>query len=267
MLNIPHLETDITTACQLSCVSCNHLVPLWREHGVWRADPDQVRRDLTRLATIMHAHAWGALGGEPLLHPNLMQILSIVRASGISDRIEVWTNGLLLHKMKDDFWYSDCIDEIVLSVYEGKHTEESLDWIIRRCDLAEYKLRILDERNWHNFRTNLESEPTSPLVTKAKFDGCFFRQFSRVANRGYFYTCCCAPHQPVLLQDRAEGADGVLIEGLTEEGLRNYLERSEPLGCCSMCAGRDTAKPIQWSEERDPSKWIMKSAGLNATPD
>lgn len=261
MIKIPHLESDITMACQLSCVSCNHLVPIWRQAGVWKCDPTQIEKDLNHLSTIVHADKWGALGGEPLLHPRLVDILRIVRSSGVCNQIEVWTNGLLVPRMTDDFWQS--LDILVLSVYEGKHSDLSLEWIVEKCRRENVELVIKDERTWHNFRTNLEPTPTDPIATKLKFDGCFFKQFSRVANNGYFYLCCCVgAGMPRLLQGRPEGSDGVKIEGLTEAGLRAYLDRTEPLGCCTICAGRDTAKPILWGEERNPEKWLQKSKGL-----
>lgn len=260
-LVIPHLEIDITTACQLSCTACNHHVPLWREHGVTRADPAQVGRDLAHLSTILHTSVWGALGGEPLLHTGLPLILSIVDQSGIADEIEVWTNGILVPKMKRDFWDSP-FNTLVLSVYEGKHTDESLAEIERLCHNNGKRLVVKDERAWRNFRTLLEPEPTDEETTRKKYAGCFFRSFSRVVNDGFFYTCCCAPHMPVLLQGRPKGSDGIKVEGLTEDGLRAYLESTEPLGACSMCAGRDTAKALTWKEERDPQKWIQASKGL-----
>lgn len=261
MIIIPHLETDITQACQLSCVACNHHVPVWRKTkgGPWAAEPEQVRKDLFHLASFLHADRWGALGGEPLLHSKLIDILKIARDSGIADKTEVWTNGLLLPRQSDEFWRS--FDVLVLSIYPGKHTDESLDWIIQKCHDTGRELVIKDERRTPNFRTLLEPEPTGEYQTQLKFNGCFFRHFSRVANYGYFFTCCCAPHMPMLLHGAPFGTDGVKIEGLTEEGLLAYLSRSEPLSVCKSCAGRDTAVDIVWREEKDPDAWVKASAG------
>lgn len=259
MILIPHLETDVTTACQLSCVACNHHVPLWRKVGPQHASVAQVTKDLNHLATIVHAHVWGALGGEPTMNPNLVSILQAARASKIADTIEVWSNGLLLPRMSEAFWRS--FDTLVLSVYPGKHTNESLAWIARKCVDTGVVLSLRDEVNNPNFRTLFEREPTGPEATKRKFAGCFFRQFSRVANWGHFFTCCCAPHMPSLVQGRDLYADGIKIDGLTEEALQAYLNRTEPLGACSTCAGRDTAVGIPWREERDPTEWLRASAG------
>lgn len=261
MYTIPHLETDVNQACQLSCVGCNHLVPLWRKQkgGPWSAEPAQVKKDLFHLAGFLHAERWGALGGEPLLHSKLIDILKIARDSGVADRTEVWTNGLLLQRQTPEFWRS--FDILVLSIYPGKHDENSIEWIINQCRDTGVQLDVKDERLNPNFRTLLEPEPTGPEATQRKFEGCFFRHFSRVANYGYFFTCCCAPHMPMLLHGDAFGTDGVKIEGLTEEGLSAYLTRSEPLSVCKMCAGRDTAVAIDWREEKDPEAWKAASAG------
>lgn len=264
MIRIPHLETDVTQACQLSCVACNHSVPLWRrvKGGPWAADPRQVEADLTHLATIVHADRWGALGGEPLMHAHLVDILRVARASGVADRTEVWTNGLLLPRQRAEFWRA--FDILVLSVYPGKHDDASLAWIAAKCADEGVELVVKDERLMPNFRTMLEPVATGPAATRSKFAGCFFRGFSRVANYGHFFTCCCAPHLPMLVLGQPYGADGVPIAGLTEEGLLAYLGRSEPLASCAVCAGRDTAVPITWREERDADAWLAASAGGRA---
>ena len=262
MIYMPHLETDITQACQLSCVACNHHVPIWRHFkgGPWAADVVQVEKDLNALSKIMHAKAWGALGGEPLLHSKLEDILHVARDSGVSDIIEVWTNGLALPKKSAAFWRA--FDVLVLSLYPGKHTVDSINWITEKCKDEGVSLVIKDEQTSPNFRTLLEIHPTTPEQTKFKYDRFFFRNFSRVANNGYFFTCCCSPHMPMLLQNKEFGTDGIKISTLTKNSLSAYLSQSAPLGACTICAGRDTAVPITWKEEKDPYQWIRLSAGL-----
>lgn len=260
MIRLPHLETDFTQACQLSCRSCNHHVPLWRgiKGGPWATTPAQVEADLGHLAGFLHADRWGALGGEPTLHHQVIDLLKIARASGIADKTEVWTNGISIQRMKPDFWRA--FDILVVSIYPGKLTDADLDWMRRKCADVGVELVEKDERRFPNFKTLFEPTPTDPETTREKFRGCFFRSFSRVANYGWFFTCCCAPHMPMLMQGQPFGTDGIEIAGSTEADIRAYLERSEPLGACTICAGRDTAVSHPWSEERSPLAWITKSA-------
>lgn len=261
MINIHHLELDVTQKCSLSCCQCNHLVVPWRtvSGGPWSTTPEQVESDLSHLSKVLHAEILGALGGEPTLHPKLVDILRVMGESRIADKIEVWTHGMQLQRMSKEFWQS--FDVLVLSIYPGKHDESSLDWITKKCLDEGVELSVRDERLNPNFRTLLEPVPTDYETTKKKFAGCFFRHFSRSVNHGYFYTCCCWG-MPMVFQGKPHGTDGIKVEGLTESALQAYLTRTEPLGCCTICAGRDTAKPIQWSEERNPEKWLEKSKGL-----
>lgn len=233
------------------------MVVQYRAKGPMWAKIAQVEADLNHLSTILHAKAWGALGGEPTLHKHLVQILRIARESKVADLIEVWTNGLRLRHMPPVFW--SAVDVIVLSVYPGILNPTDLTWITDCCRDLGIGLTVKNEGTHPNFRTLFEPTPTDPEATQRKYDGCFFRRFSRVANDGYFYTCCCAPHMPILVQERPQGTDGVRISGLTEDGLRAYLHRTEPLGCCPLCAGRDTAQKITWGQERHPVKWLTAS--------
>lgn len=262
MIQLHHLETDITQACQLSCVGCNHSVPLWRgiKGGAWSADPVQVHSDLSYFTKVAHANIWGALGGEPLLHPKLVEILHIVRDSNVADKMEVWTNGIAIQKMTPEFWKS--FDILVLSIYPGKLSDTHLQWIREKCSDTGVELVEKDERYYPNFKTMLEAIPTNAAETRSKFAGCFFRHFSRVLNYGHFFTCCCAPHLPMLVQGEPFGTDGIPVKDLTEERLLSYLHRTEPLGACTICAGRDTAKAIPWSEVKNPVRWISASKGL-----
>ncbi len=260
MVNIAHLETDVTQACQLSCVACNHAVPLWRTKGVWTATPEGVAKDLNYLATFLHTEAWGALGGEPLLNKRLPEILRVVKGTGIADKIEVWTNGLLVKAQTEAFWLAP-FDDLVVSVYSGKLTDAQLEDIAVLCRAAGKRFVMRDERTQTNFMTFLEPAPTNPSETRKKFAVCSFKRWNRVASYGYVYMCCCGPHIPYLIQDQPYGTDGMKIEGSTEADLRAYLTRTEPLGACTICAGRETAKRIPWSEERQPLLWLKKSAG------
>lgn len=243
----------------MSCVGCNHSVPMWRTLGPWHSSPQQVEADLGHLTTFLHADKWGALGGEPLLNPKLGDILDVVRATKICDILEVWTNGLLVMAQPPSFWRK--FDHLVHSIYPGKFTEAQLADIRQKCADEGVTYVPKDERHHPNFRTMLEPEPTDPISTRIKFKGCFFRSFSRNATRGFFFTCCCGPHIPVAIQHRTFGDDGLRIAGSTEADVRSYLDCLEPLGACYVCAGRDTARPITWREERDPEAWLKASAG------
>lgn len=227
------------------------------------ATKEQVYEDLSHLSTLAHANVWATLGGEPLLNKNLVDIIEVARMTEIADTYEVWTNGLLLGRQPEEFWRM--IDSLVVSRYPDKLSDLDVDWVRGQCDKHGIRFHYRDERpgsGQENFMTFLEPTPTGPAATQFKYNVCSFRRgHNFAASYGFFFMCCCGPHIPLLVQGRTFGDDGVRIEGLTEEGLLGYINRSEPLGACTHCAGRETAKRIPWSEERHPLLWIERSSG------
>jgi molybdenum cofactor biosynthesis enzyme MoaA len=62
------------------------------------------------LAACYRVESLKLLGGEPLLHSGLLDVINAVVEAGISDKVCVVTNGVLLPRMKDEFW--GAVDEV-----------------------------------------------------------------------------------------------------------------------------------------------------------
>ena len=92
------LEINVTYACNLKCEYCTHLgkymqgvVPFeeivaW--YGAWHKR--------------VHPNWMTLLGGEPLLHPNLAEILYATQEYWYDSEIQIVTNGLLLEAASED---------------------------------------------------------------------------------------------------------------------------------------------------------------------
>lgn len=258
-ITLPHLETNVTAACQNRCIACNHFVPL-TEAKPFMLDPEQLRRDLAIFSKLVHVHAYGMLGGEPTLHPRLTELVEIAAASGIADKIEIWTNGQRLQRLPGEFWGAPW-DKMVVSRYPGKLSDPELRFIRHACLHNRKELEVKDEGENPNFTRLLK-----PVAGDAQrtFDDCWFKTFSRVLDNGYFYRCCTSPYIPKLLLGLPEGTDGLKIdESTTVYDVQDFLNRPEAMASCGICAGRNTshAVPIPWSEIRDPQTWLDKSSG------
>ena len=99
-----YMVLNILDHCNLRCKGCDHFACI--------ADPyfvpyETIHRDLDRLSEIFHGDYFmkmSVMGGEPLLHPDLLKILEDVRAHFPYVTIRLTTNGLLLLKQSEDFW-------------------------------------------------------------------------------------------------------------------------------------------------------------------
>ena len=97
---------DIVDHCNLNCKGCDHFTPLAKEKFL---DIKDFRKDIERLSILTNQGAFieefSLLGGEPLLHPDIIHFLEISRnAFPYAENIFIITNAILLPSMGQDFW-------------------------------------------------------------------------------------------------------------------------------------------------------------------
>jgi len=109
---------NISLACNLKCEYCSHfgryaqgIVPFddlsfWYKSWNHKILPGSIR----------------IMGGEPLLHPALVEIFRMTKNDWIGSRVELITNGLLIPKMTGEFFTS--IRENEVSVTVSRHFDD-----------------------------------------------------------------------------------------------------------------------------------------------
>jgi len=143
VINPEGLEINATLQCNMRCQSCSHLSPLFRRHNV---DPAELSGSLAELSRSYHASYVKILGGEPLLHPDLLAVIAAVRDSAISDAVLVCTNGTLLNRMPDEFWRA--VDAVEISMYPSRPLSDG-DLAIFDARAAEHGVDLLVNRYTH----------------------------------------------------------------------------------------------------------------------
>lgn len=112
---IQYFEMHLVHHCNLRCAYCAHYSPLAEK---WFVDADTLDRDLAVIAphVIGHVGTINILGGEPLLHPDINNLINIVRHHLPNENLHLVTNGLLLNKMDDVFFNTLKTNNITLVV-------------------------------------------------------------------------------------------------------------------------------------------------------
>ena len=87
--NVPHAILDILRGCNIRCRDCYNLQP---DHVKPLAEIDAQLDALTRLRKLQSI---SIVGGEPTLHPDLVEIVRRVRRRGLF--VELFTNGVDLN--------------------------------------------------------------------------------------------------------------------------------------------------------------------------
>ena len=96
---IQYIEHHIVDHCNLRCAGCSHFSGLSEP---WFEDIEDFWNDFSALANITNHYipTIRIMGGEPLLHPRVVDFLKIARSLFPNSQIQLVTNGLLLKKRK-----------------------------------------------------------------------------------------------------------------------------------------------------------------------
>jgi len=231
-------ELNVVHHCNLSCRSCSHLSERMNKYFV---DPDQVLKDFSILAEYCHPQHVRLCGGEPLLHPRLLDVVDAVRDSGISECIRVVTNGTLLHRMPDRFWQK--VDQIQISIYPTSRVTSQKIRNYRR--LARKHNTGLEVRYVKRFRESFsELGTTESDLIKRIYSTCQIAHTwcCQAIFEGYIYRCSPSIMIPRLLEKQTKitaELDGLKLElsSTFTDDLKKFLVTKEPLKACRYCLG------------------------------
>lgn len=180
------LEIHPVDHCNLRCVQCCTMSPALPAAF---ADPEQIAADLALLAPVLRPNLVKLTGGEPLLHPRLVEILAAVRASGVSDQIQVTTNGHLLKRQPEAFWRA--IDRLTVSWYSSRPLPEGfIAWV--RAEADRYGV-LLQVKPTSAFQRITPDAPLDEAGAHASFAGCWMKDRCHLVHQGRFYRCTRPP--------------------------------------------------------------------------
>ena len=187
---LEYMIVNILDHCNLKCKGCDHFACV--------ADPyfvslESIRQDVEKMAEIFHhdyINQIAIMGGEPLLHPELLEIIKIVRKSFPYTMIRLTTNGLLLLKQEEEFWKvcreNDVI--IVTTKYPISLDFEAIKKKARReCVNFKYFEGTGDEVLKMSFKKIITLEGDADPVES--FSKCNVSNYGNFLMEGKFYGC------------------------------------------------------------------------------
>lgn len=248
MIYLPSLETNITYYCQNTCIGCNHMIPAFKKP--YHVDIEVIRKDIEAMKQICHTKEFSVVGGEPTLHPKVVEIIKMVKESGISDEVITYTNGQALNHLSDDYYRF--LDRLIVDPY--KIDDKQKQYITDKC--KEYDLPL----EWHTttFRSQFLKDKRDDSYAYSLFSTCWFRYNRSAIDEGYFYRCCSDQFISKFLLNKDKTVDGIAIEGLTEETLQEYLNPINTPEICAYCCG-NSGEPMEW-KETSRENWLKESA-------
>jgi len=225
-------------------------------------EPDALFRDYSLLAKVYRPEFIYLTGGEPLLHPDIPGIVQAVKASGISSRVRILTNGVLLSRMNNAFWQA--IDDVEVSIYPTSRVQPE--------DVQEWKEKArrfgvhLEVFRFTEFRRSFSLEPyQDQALLQRVFDACKQAHVwgCHYVDSGYIYRCPQSVFLPRMLDlpESQYGRDGLRLRESDDfrDELYGFLTGSKPLEACRNCLG--TAGVLRPHLEVRRQDWISSQQG------
>jgi organic radical activating enzyme len=228
------LELHAVRHCNLSCKGCSQSSPLLSEAY---EDVEVMQQALSNLSGALICQKLQVLGGEPLLHPRLIDILRVASKSGLAPSLSIKTNGLLLSRMPEAFW--QLTNHVIVSVYPA--TDQALSRERKRLDeRASAHGTVLSFRPFSQFRYITKSQATaSPALVTHTFQRCEYKRFTHSLRAGRLYRC--APSVNLASAQHLHEEDRDSIDALSPLNLgtrlTQFLSSNKPLNSCCFCLG------------------------------
>ena len=187
------LVVNVCDHCNLNCWGCDHFSPLSPARF---EDPDRIRKDLNRLHELIgdRVKIFSVMGGEPLLHPRINEILNSVSEVFPESEIRLDTNGTLLMKMDDDF-FRICREKNVMLVVTKYPIEFDYDRAAEMLSSKGVRFRCGPEGIKTSYHLPLDL--AGGQDPRQSFMSCFHVDSCQMLTEGRIWPCTVAPNMHI----------------------------------------------------------------------
>jgi MoaA/NifB/PqqE/SkfB family radical SAM enzyme len=147
-------EVQLADHCNLNCIGCSHFSPIADESFL---NVSEYEKDCKAFAKIAgkYVNTIHLMGGEPLLHNEICDIIRITRNNFRDSIIKVVTNGILLDRMGSEFWNTCKSNNIVIEI-----TPYPININVKKiCDLSlEYGVNVKNYGDGTTYKMNFRKD-------------------------------------------------------------------------------------------------------------
>lgn len=235
-------EIHVAEHCNLKCRDCCNISPFNAKKFISLEEVTEIAQFVNQR---FRPDVFKIAGGEPTLHPQLDEILQIVKKTCPGTVLRVISNGLLLHRMSTEFWKN--IDQLTISNYISAPVKPKLlDEIRRKAREHEVVLNIKFVEQFNEIFVDDRIEEKEKI--RGIYDDCWMRHRCLIIRGGQFYKCTRAAYMNDFLSLKGKSAtagtstyseaDGIdLNHPDFQDRALSYLNDASPLLSCEYCLG------------------------------
>ena len=149
---LPYFEIPITDECNLNCKGCLFSCNRHGERSCMTLD--EITSDFQRMKELFFDIPWiRILGGEPLMHPQLAEVVQGARAIFPTTEIDICTNGLLVPNMSDELLQTIAAQHVTIHISEYRPVEKIAQQIAARLESFGIEHCFLKRDEFYKFYT------------------------------------------------------------------------------------------------------------------
>ena len=249
-----NFEVHITEHCNLNCKGCYHFSPLSKPDFLLVEEFD---RDLKQMADLCGERvlAITLLGGEPLLHPEIVSFFETVRRYFPNCKVDLLTNGILLKTMKEFFWDS-CVKYNITICCTKYPVIVNWDYVEKKA--SEFGLKIEYHNDVGAGDKTLIKYPfdlTGQHDVEWNYKHCTRSNKCITLKHGRLYTCPMAAHAHLakdffnLKMMKLSEEDYIDIYKAKDfEEITEFLTR--PIPFCGYCNLKIKPEQVEWQKSQ-----------------
>lgn len=252
---LSQVEFHLVDHCNLNCAHCDHFTPLAKENFV---EIEKIIEDFKKLKKVFdNVGKIYILGGEPLLHPDLLKIFAPLREIYPKSEIIIITNGILLNKQEDEFWNKLKEFNIALSM---THYPLNIDYLgyIDKCRSLGIKSYYfgLDRNKMQKMDLDIKgTRDKEKAFLKCTRKKCHF------LRDGKLYICTPVPNIKFLneyfnLDFKVKKSDYIDLNKIKSASKINKLFR-KPIEFCAYCNDKELTYDIYRTSKKELSEWVL----------
>jgi organic radical activating enzyme len=260
MHSIERLDVMVAYSCNISCDGCISLSDRKRS-GI---EPlNRLSSSFNQWKDLINPKVIAIFGGEPCLHPNLIEICAKIRHEWPESTIRLITNGYLLDRFSPDVWFEFSPFEMQVSIHRRDH-ESKINEQIKNILLIKKSWKTIRYRDFTNHK-QIEWVTPGFKIYKSIFSEFIIpykknreKIESWYSDPAESHKICGSPATPILFKDRLYKCPAVAntIDILGENwfGYKGYginddiselvSNINRPESVCGQCPDRKQAQVI-----------------------
>lgn len=250
-----HIEFNLTDHCNLNCKGCSHYSPLAPAEFEPLKSLENSMKHISSAKNARKIKGVYLIGGETLLYPHLKEAIKMAAKYFPWCKISIFTNGLLIPKMDEEFWRlcreTGCV--IAVTRYPVKFDYDKVEAICRENGV---KVEVFGDRSLADSFFKLPLDPEKRQNGRISHFKCFSFGCITVDN-GKIFPCsqaACIRHlnNRFGTDFRWEEGDFIPVEEL-RDARRLLTLRGRPVPFCNYCRKPETTK--YGPSKRTVSEW------------